>query len=340
MAAISKHIQLHKQWLTSLSKDERWCILIAADPDALGAAMALKRIMSYRVQEVVIASIYKITRPDNLAMVRYLRIPLVSWDAKMQEKFQRFAIVDSQPHHNPAFENIPFSVIIDHHPTLAEHQYMPDFLDIRPEFGATCTMMVQYLQALSIRPGRLLSTALLYGIRTDTAAFERSGDEKDLKAYQWLSKHADMTILRRILRSEYLMAWLPLFSRAFRSLRTCLSKGAHAHVGEVMSPDLLVAIADFFTRVHGLRWVAVSGIYAATIVVIFRGDGSRSMGDFASRCFGDIGSAGGHKAMARAEVPLSAVHDIKANDFVYNRLKTKHRSKKNTSTHELQAIVE
>ncbi len=127
--------------------------------------------------------------------------------------------------------------------------------------------------------------------------------------------------MRRILRSEYLLQWLPLFSRAFRSLQNC-RKGAHAHIGDVKSPDLLVAIADFFTRVHGLRWVAVSGVHQEILVVIFRGDGSQDMGVLASSNFGEVGSAGGHKNMARAEVPLQAIGDVKAGEYVFDKLKS------------------
>ena len=59
---------------------------------------------------------------------------------------------------------------------------------------------------------------------------------------------------------------LTLFSRAFRSLTDCRGGGAHATLGEIKSADLLVAIADFFTRVHGLKWIAVSGIVDKVLI--------------------------------------------------------------------------
>ncbi len=326
MSPKSKLLQRFSDWIQELPKDERWCIVITADPDALGAAMALKRILYRKGREIVIASTNHITRPDNLAMLRYLRIPLVPWEPKMLHEFQRFAIVDSQPHHNVAFEGIPFSLIIDHHPVPENYCHVAEYIDIRPKVGATCTMMHQYLRELDIRPSKLLATAMLYGIRTDTAAFERSGTEADFRAYQWLSRHSDTVLLRRILRSEYLPEWLPLFAHAFRSLRTC-TKGAHAHVGKVSSPDMLVAIADFFTRVHGFRWVAVSGVFEDVLVVIFRGDGSTHIGNMAKRHFGAVGSAGGHRAMARAEVPLSALEGANPADYVFNKIGPK-RAKK------------
>ncbi len=328
MKSNSKRAKALLSWIETLQKGKKWCILVVADPDALGAAMALKRILVSRAQQVTIASINTVTRPDNLAMLRYLRIPLQNWHEDMSAQFDHFAIVDSQPHHNPAFQNIHFSVIIDHHPLPENVCYIGDLIDIQPKYGATCTMLTDYLRYLNIRPGKLLSTALLYGIRTDTGTFERSGDEQDFREYQWLSKHADSNLLRRIMRSEYLRQWLPLFSHAFQSLRTC-KNGAHAHVGTVNSPDMLVAIADFFTKVHGLNWLAVSGVHNEILVIIFRGDGSKNLGYIAHKLFGNVGSAGGHKNMARAEIPLSAL-DIegKLADFVFKKLAHEHSIKK------------
>ena len=322
MAFQPEHIRNMKQWRRSLNREERWCILISADPDAMASAIALKRIMHQKIRQVDIMRINEVTRPDNLAMIRYLRIPVRPWQPEKAQLYQRFAIVDSQPCHNVAFANLVFDCIIDHHPLTEMGSCLaPDGLcDIRPEMGATSTMMARYLQALRIKPGPLLATALLYGIRTDTAAFARSGGERDLRAYQWLSQQADTPLLQRIIRSEYLRAWLPIFARAFRNLRDCRG-GAHVSLNEVDSADLLVAVADFFTKVHGLKWIAVSGVVDKTVIVIFRGDGGRDIGRLADACFYDVGTAGGHRNMARAEFPQTAVPSgTKAGDFVYQRL--------------------
>lgn len=86
-----------KEWRQNLDKDDRWCILINADPDALASAMALKRIISPRVHNADIARVNEVTRPDNLAMIRYLRIPVRAWQPEKAEQYTRFAMVDSQP---------------------------------------------------------------------------------------------------------------------------------------------------------------------------------------------------------------------------------------------------
>lgn len=317
--------------LDQLSRDEDWVILVNADPDAMASALALKRIFARRTGEVAIARINEIRRPDNLAMVRYLHIPLIKWDDTLRCFFHRFALVDSQPHHSPQFAHVPFSVVIDHHPlpTPTAPPTVPPaatvhrpFIDIRPGMGATSSMLTEYLRVLGIRPGAMLATALQYGIRTDTASFTRHATEHEMRAYLHLSKYADPTLLLRIMRSEYLPEWLPYFSRAFSSLHVC-GLGGYTFLDVIENPDLLVVVADFFTRVHGLAWIAVCGVCNGTVIVIFRGDGKTDLGRFSADRLGNLGSAGGHRAMARAEFPLAAAEGRNVEVFVFKKLMKK-----------------
>jgi nanoRNase/pAp phosphatase (c-di-AMP/oligoRNAs hydrolase) len=86
-----------------------------------------------------------------------------------------------------------------------------------------------------------------------------------------------------------------------------LRKGrVFVHLGEVANPDVCVIIADFFMRIHTVTWSIVSGICDKKLIVIFRNDGARKKaGRVAEEGFGDLGSAGGHKTMARAEISLA-----------------------------------
>ncbi len=320
-------VALFKHWLAQQHKASHYCLLISADPDALAAALAMRKLLRQKVQCVDIRFVNTISRPDNLAMIRYLRIPAMQWRPEDAEHYSHFAMLDSQPTHNPAFAPYTYSLVVDHHPEDDIARFLrPDaYCLLRKGIGATSTILARLLKGTGQRPGPLLATALLYGIRTDTVSFERSGGEEDLKAYHWLFKYANATILRRICRSEYLRDWLPLFARAFRSLKDCPGNGAHASLNEVKNADLLVSIADFFTKVHGLRWIAVSGVVEKKIVVIFRGDGARDVGQMAKQCFSSLGQGGGHRNLARAEFPLSQVpENVKPVEFVHQKLASYH----------------
>ncbi len=317
--------------LTKLfSKNDRWLILFIGDPDALASGMALKRILARRVQCVGLAMVNEITRPDNLAMVRYLQIPVKRLNPLLLAQYDRFALVDSQPHHHPDFQHINFSVVIDHHPKSKENPVQADFQEIQPEYGSNSTLMTEFIYNFNLRPGKLLSTALLYGIKTDTHSFEQHFHDSDIKAFRYLSKYADHMILRKIVRSEFRVEWLKYFSHAFRKMRL-LGDGLTVFMDHVDSTDILVILADFFLRVHDISWDIVSGIHNDTFVAIFRGDGIKvDMGKLASKLFGDVGSAGGHKSMARAEVPLSYLQNEHPQKFIWERLQKQrliHRSK-------------
>ena len=59
-------------------------------------------------------------------------------------------------------------------------------------------------------------------------------------------------------------------------------------------------------RIISVNWSIVCGICDKKLVVIFRNDGIRkNAGDVVQKSFGQFGSAGGHKNMARAEMALS-----------------------------------
>ena len=73
-------------------------------------------------------------------MIRYLNIPVHPWQPEKADQYTHFAIVDSQPHHNKAFQPITFDCIIDHHPlprsagniAACAAKVQPSFRDIRP----------------------------------------------------------------------------------------------------------------------------------------------------------------------------------------------------------------
>lgn len=314
-----------QEMLDLFSSKEHWLILVNADPDAMASAMALKRVMSRRVCEADIASINEIRRPDNLAMVQSTRLHMSRFDPAMLPRYNRFALVDSQPHHSPFFQSVAFSIVIDHHP-LPETPAGAPYTDIRPEYGSTSTLMTEYLYNLDIRPGKLLATALQYGIKSDTMNFTRKLCDADLRAFQFLARFSDQSMLSRISRSEFHRGWLPFFATACDNLHAA-GTGQFVFIGKVENPDILVVIADFLTRVYEFRWVAVSGVYGETVVVIYRGDGSRDIGRLASAQFSDIGSAGGHKALARAEFPVSAAGEGDLELFTFKRVLASPRKK-------------
>ncbi|MBA3035044.1 MAG: phosphoesterase [Desulfobacterium sp.] len=281
-------------------------ILINADPDAIASAMAVKRLLWGRVNSVTISSINIIKRPDNLAMIRLLGVNLVHVNLIDEKKYSRFVIVDSQPNHNAAFSKFKFDTIIDHHP---ETNYETEYKDIRPKYGATASILTEYLRAAKIKPSYKLATALYYAIKADTSDFERKAVVEDVRAFQFLFRHANINIARKIEQAELNLGFLKYFKHALDNMKKRKGK-IFVHAGQVVNPDICVLLADFFMKVSYIKWSIVSGIYNDIFVVIIRNDGLRkNAGNVAEEAFSHLGSAGGHKSMARAEFPVAALKD-------------------------------
>ena len=311
------------QLLDMFAKEQRWCILINADPDALASALALKRIMAHRVEDAAIARVNTVTRPDNLEMISSLRIPVRKLTPTLAAQYDQFALVDSQPHHHPEFACRDIAICIDHHPVSEEHPVRAAYADIATGYGAVATRMTEYLYNLKIRPGMLLATALLYAIKADTQSFARPFADVDIRAFQYLSRFANQPLLRKIYRSEFRPEWLSQIPRALERMRR-IGRGVYCYLGEMRDADVLVVLADFFLRIQGVGSVLVCGQVGDTAICVFRGDGlRRDMGRAAARLFGDLGSAGGHKSMARAEFPASVAGGEGLESFLWNRIQAR-----------------
>ncbi|MGB3210512.1 MAG: DHH family phosphoesterase [Desulforhopalus sp.] len=309
--------RLHAFWKV-FEKEDEVLVIINADPDALATAMAVKRLLRYKVKSVTIVHPNEIRRLNNQAMVKRLRIPLERLKDIKLDHFSKKVMVDSQPNHLPCFEKIKIHAIIDHHPISGD--FDSNFIDIRPEYGATASMAVEYLRAAGMKPSVALATALFYGIKVDTQDFEQKSVLADGISFRYLFNIANRDLVRKFELTDLRRSELKYFSIALAELK--YSKGRYfTHLGRVRSPDVLVIVADFLNHVGEIDWVFVSGIHGEKLVVIFRCDGYRkSAGKLADRIFGSLGSAGGHKGAARAEVPLKNLN-LGDKDFTSDTLK-------------------
>ena len=315
------------RFLEQFSGDDRVLVLINADPDAIASAMAVKRLLWRQVQAVTISNINTIDRPDNIAMVELLGIKLVHTDDLDDTRFTKTVLVDSQPNHNELFEKFQFDAVIDHHP---DTNCKAAFQDIRPKYGATATILTAYLRAAKIKPSTKLATALILGIKTDTSNFELQTIIEDVRAFQYLFRHSNKNLIRKIEQSDLKPEYLKYYKKALETRR--VRKGrVYVSLGPVNNPDVCVLVADFFMRVNSIKWSIVCGFHQRKMIVIFRNDGlNKNAGKVAEQGFGDIGSAGGRKSMARAEMPLTELKlkvdykdDKKLMQWFVNRIEKK-----------------
>ena len=81
-------------------------------------------------------------------------------------------------------------------------------------------------------------------------------------------------------------------------------------LGIVPREDFIPYVADFFLQLEDVEWTIIAGIVHDSLVMSVRNLGySKNAGEFVRKYFNAIGSAGGHRALAKAVVPLRAFRD-------------------------------
>ena len=274
------------------------------DPDAIASALALKTLLGRTRTSVHVCTFGTITRPENVAMCKILEIEVEEISAQALDQFDRVAMVDVQPSFlEERFHGV--DLVIDHHPV--ERPIKARIRDVRPSYGATSTILVEYLRAADVKVTQRLATALLYGIKSDTLGLERGGTRADLEAFSYLYLLANHSALRRIERPELSDGALDLLAQGL-ARRRVLGGVFFSHLGTVTMADLIPQFADFGLQAEGVEWSVVSGVVGDQVHVSIRNVGYvKSAGDMARAAFGDIGPAGGHRTMAKAVVPLASL---------------------------------
>ena len=295
-----------RQMRAALEECENLLILIQhdPDPDAIASGLALRTLLGRNKTTARIGSFGQVKRPENVAMVQLLGVEIEQVTAEKLRHYDGIALVDVQP---PYFGDIlpRVDVVVDHHPLVAE--YAARYRDVRCTFGSTATIFVQYLQAVEAKITQRLATALYYGLKTDTLSLERETTEADVEAFSYLYPLANHSLIRRMERPKLPLRDLDAFGYALRC-RTIIGTTFFTHLGIVEREDVLPQFAEFCLQVEGMEWSVVSGIFGGNLIVTVRHTAqARSAGELVRTAFGPYGSAGGHRSMAKAVMPLAAL---------------------------------
>ncbi len=272
------------------------------DPDAIAAAMALQRLLHRRLGscEVEIGHGGIVGRAENRAMVKAVRAGIHPLGQLDLSTYDGFALVDTQPrtgNNSLPSGKVP-TVVLDHHPLRRETR-RAKFHDVRTRFGATATMMYEYLRVARFRLDSDLATALFYGIRAETQALTREASRADRDAYVGLLPTVDF---RRISEIEHAGVPQEYFGHMGAALANTTLYGdvALTSLGSVPNPDFCAEFCDMILRLESMRWALCVGhnelgtMYLSLRTRERRGHAGRTIG----RVVGKEGKAGGHGMMA------------------------------------------
>ncbi len=296
------------QYQRYLSDAERLLILLHndPDPDALASGLAVRNVLHRTKTTAIIGAIQGVTRPENLRMVNLLDIHVEPVTPDSIGTYDRIVMVDVQPHYFGGLIDRA-DLIIDHHPE--QPGYTSVFKDIRADYGSTSTILTEHLRAVDVNISERTATAMLYAIKSDTLFFNRQTNRVDIEAFSYLYPLADPTLIRKMEGAEITLERLD-YVLAAHQRGTLQGQVFCASLGETPREDFIPYVADFFLQVEDVKWTIVAGRVAGTQIISVRNLGySKNAGEFVRRYFSGIGSAGGHRAMAKAVMPLSAFCD-------------------------------
>ena len=272
------------------------------DPDALAAGLAMRNVLRRTKTTAIIGALQGVTRPENLRMVDMLDIHFEIITPEHFADFDRIVTVDVQPHYFGGL--LPrVDLVVDHHPE--QPGYTAVFKDIRADYGSTCTILTEHLRAVDIDISERTATAMLYAIKSDTLFFARHTNRVDLEAFTYLYPLADAALIRKMEGAEITLERLEHVTRALQTSRH-KHQVFSAFLGETAREDFIPYTADFFLQLEDVKWTMIAGVDNGQFILSVRNLGySRNAGEFVKKHFSSIGSAGGHRAMAKAVVPIA-----------------------------------
>ncbi len=277
------------------------------DPDALASAAALKYLVCALLKKDAHIALGGIVgRAENRAMLTYLNITLVPVSEVSFGVDTRVALVDTQPgrSNNSLPEGVVPAAVIDHHPAYADYPGVP-FLDLREQYGATSTILTEYLQESKQPIDDKLATALFYGITAETQDLGREATPADIEAAHFLYPYTNKRRLAKIENARVPREYFRVFRDAIDHA-VLYDKVVVSLLGDVQYPDMVAEVADFLLRLDQVEWAVAMGTFDGCLHCSIRTtDRDANAGDLLQRVLG-ARVAGGHDMIAGGRIPVPA----------------------------------
>jgi nanoRNase/pAp phosphatase (c-di-AMP/oligoRNAs hydrolase) len=198
-------------------------------------------------------------------------------------------------------------LVVDHHPERSGYDAV--IRDIRTSYGATSSIVTEYLRATGSEINAKLATALLYGIKSDTQYLGRETSRRDMQSFAFLHASHSPALLRRIERPALPLPGLRALGRALA--RAEVRDGIHMLVLGRVREDVIPQVADMALQAQGAEWAIAVGTVNRDIVFSVRNVGYvRAAGEVVRAVVEGLGVGGGHRSMAKGIIPLKAFREV------------------------------
>jgi nanoRNase/pAp phosphatase (c-di-AMP/oligoRNAs hydrolase) len=281
------------------------------DPDCLAGAIALELLARESGAETVdILYGGSISHQQNRAFVNVFDVELEQYADALLEANELVAFVDhSLPgNHNSVPAGTELDIVVDHHPV--ESPIPGRFVDVREEYGATATILTEYLRESPVEVTTRVASGLLFGLHRERLDFIRQPTVHEYDAAQYLTERADVEVLRELYSASFSAETVDAVGAAIRN-RVERDACLVSCVGRTTGHDALAQAADYLLNVEGISTVLVSGIVDDEIQLSARSmRDDIDLGDLLQQAFGDVGRAGGHRDMAGGQLPLGLFDEV------------------------------
>lgn len=268
------------------------------DPDAIASAFGLQKLLEHFGVPSTLCYFGKIDKLSTRKMTELLHITLLSQDeieAEMRPE-DPIICVDSQKSGGNIRDFAGNEVAcIDHHPTYTPVSYR--YADIRMT-GSCATLIAEYYRKLQIPMPLDVATALLYGMKTDTAHFTRGVTALDIEMFGYLFPLANGQALTGLEKNTMEFSDLRAYGSAIENIRVYDKLGIAAI--PFACPDALIAlVADFILSLQEVQIAIVYAWREREIKFSVRSEEpSVHAGELANRALRELGNGGGHAEMA------------------------------------------
>lgn len=278
------------------------------DPDALASAYGMQQFLKYHGVETTICYEGSIDKLSTKRMITEFNMEVFQYhEVEKEMQVEDYIVTIDGQKYNANFTDLPGDEVacIDHHPTYIECEYK--YKDVRI-VGACSSLVAEYFRESNTPMDENTASALIYGLRMDTASLTRGVTELDIDMFSYLYKYADNDKIMNFYINVMEMADLKAYGAAIENV--CVIDGiGFAHIPFGCNDALIAMISDFILSLNEVNACIVyadrDGGYKLSVRSIKE---EIHAGKLTADALEGIGNGGGHAAMAGGIIyPESAV---------------------------------
>lgn len=276
------------------------------DPDAISSAFGLQQFLACHGIQAMLCYDGKIDRLSAKKMLDTFGISMHSIEELPDMAAEDFIVlVDAQKHNSNVTDFIGDEVAcIDHHPIFFHTDYL--YQDIR-KVGACASIIASYYHSTDTPISPSCAAALAYGIKMDTADFNRGATALDIEMLSFLFSQADWGLVTSMYTNTMEFDDLRAYGAAIQNIQIFGGTG-FAYIPFNCANALVAIISDFILSLDVVDIAIIYAMQADGVRFSVRCEQDRiHAGNLISHVMRPWGSGGGHPSMAGGFIPSNQI---------------------------------